>query len=203
MPISNPALPSVRPTGRVLIVDDNAELVETLRAVIASGVTRARRSRPPRTALPRWPMAEKGFDVAIVDVKLPDVSGIDLIQPLRVASPLSEVLLLTGFASVDAAIGALRSGAFAFVLKSFRPEELISTVEQALGKVQLKREREELERRYRDLVEVTDVLVVRARRRRRGRADEPQGGRDREHRGRSGDRAAVPRVVDPGRGPRA
>ena len=112
-------------------------------------------------------MAQKGFDVAIVDVKLPDASGIDLIRPLRAASPFSEVLLLTGFASVDAAIGALRSGAFAFVLKSFRPEELISIVEQALSKVQLKREREELERRYRDLVEVTDVLVVRAR---RGRA---------------------------------
>jgi len=157
-PPSIPALPAVRPLGRVLIVDDNAELVETLRAVIASGIPglAIATAESGEAALK---MAEKGFDVAIVDVKLPDVSGIDLIQPLRVASPFSEVLLLTGFASVDAAIGALRSGAFAFVLKSFRPEELISIVEQALGKVQLKREREELERRYRDLVEVTDVLV--------------------------------------------
>jgi PAS domain S-box-containing protein len=101
-----------------------------------------------------------GFDVAIVDVKLPDVSGVDLIGQLREAWPAGEVVLITGFASVDAAIGALRSGAFAFVLKSFRPEELISIVEQALGKVVLKRAREELERRYRDLVELTDVLVV-------------------------------------------
>ncbi|MDB4933854.1 MAG: Two-component sensor histidine kinase [Labilithrix sp.] len=157
-PPSLPSLPAVRPIGRVLIVDDNAELVETLRAVIASGVPGLSIATAANgdAALK---MAQKGFDVAIVDVKLPDVSGIDLIQPLRVASPFSEVLLLTGFASVDAAIGALRSGAFAFVLKSFRPEELISIVEQALGKVQLKREREELERRYRDLVEVTDVLV--------------------------------------------
>ncbi len=61
---------------------------------------------------------------------------------------------------MDAAIGALRSGAFAFIPKSFRPEELISTVEQALTKVRLSREREELERRYRALVELTDVLVV-------------------------------------------
>lgn len=157
-PSSLPSLPAVRPTGRVLIVDDNAELVDTLRAVIASGVPGLSivTAANGQAALE---IAQKGFDVAIVDVKLPDVSGIDLIQPLRVASPFSEVLLLTGFASVDAAIGALRSGAFAFVLKSFRPEELISIVEQALGKVQLKREREELERRYRDLVEVTDVLV--------------------------------------------
>jgi PAS domain S-box-containing protein len=143
----------------VLIVDDNAELVDTLRAVIASGVPglAIETAANGNAALL---MAQKGFDVAIVDVKLPDVSGIDLIKPLRAVSPFSEVLLLTGFASVDAAIGALRSGAFAFVLKSFRPEELIATVEQALGKVQLKREREELEKRYRDLVEVTDVLVI-------------------------------------------
>ena len=157
-PLSVPSLSAVRPLGRVLIVDDNAELVETLRAVIASGVPGLAIETASNGAAALL-MAQKGFDVAIVDVKLPDASGIDLIQPLRVASPFSEVLLLTGFASVDAAIGALRSGAFAFVLKSFRPEELISIVEQALGKVQLKREREELERRYRDLVEVTDVLV--------------------------------------------
>ena len=70
------------------------------------------------------------------------------------------MVLITGFATMDAAIGALRSGAFAFVPKSFRPEELISTVEQALTKVRLARERDELERRYRALVELTDVLVV-------------------------------------------
>jgi PAS domain S-box-containing protein len=61
---------------------------------------------------------------------------------------------------VDAAIGALRSGAFAFVLKSFRAEELISTVDQALAKVRLQRDREVLESRYRALVQLTDVLAV-------------------------------------------
>ena len=149
----------VGPRRRVLIVDDNTELVDTLRAVIAGGIPGISIETADSGAA-ALPLAQRGFDVAIVDVKLPDASGIDLIAPLRATSPFSEVLLLTGFASVDAAIGALRSGAFAFVLKSFRPEELISIVEQALTKVELKHEREELERRYRDLVEVTDVLVV-------------------------------------------
>jgi PAS domain S-box-containing protein len=155
-----------RPFGRVLIVDDNTELVATLHAVlVGAGAGDAQPARLEVVTASRGEEAlaiaqTHGFDVAIVDVKLPDVSGVDLIRPLRAASPLSEVVLITGFASVDAAIGALRSGAFAFVLKSFRPEELISTVEQALTKVQLKREREELERRYRALVELTDVLVV-------------------------------------------
>ena len=142
--------------GRVLIVDDNADLVAALRAVLKQfDVVTASNGAQALDIAKR-----EGFDVAIVDVKLPDASGVDLIKPLRETTRFSEVVLITGFASVDAAIGALRSGAFAFVLKSFRPEELISTVAQALTKVQLKREREELERRYRALVELTDVLVV-------------------------------------------
>ncbi len=147
-------------SARVLIVDDNQDLVDALRAVLDVlpgnlGVVTATCGKDALEIAER-----EGFDVAIVDVKLPDVSGVDLIDPLRQRCPHGEVVLITGFATVDAALGALRSGAFAFVLKSFRPEELLSTVEQALTKVALKREREELERRYRDLVELTDVIVV-------------------------------------------
>lgn len=177
---SIPRLPAAARPGRarVLIVDDNVELVGTLHAILmtaelSDGSAPGRDgAAPPRArnlievvtasrgdeglAIAR----ARGFDVAIVDVKLPDTSGVDLIPLLREASPFGEVVLITGFASMDAAIGALRSGAFAFVPKSFRPEELLSTVEQALTKVRLAREREELEQRYRALVELTDVLVV-------------------------------------------
>jgi PAS domain S-box-containing protein len=165
-----PAPAPARSPGRVLIVDDNIELVETLQAVLSRAVpgdVRAEATRLEVVTASRGAEAlaiarSQGFDVAIVDVKLPDTSGVDLIRPLRAASPFGEVVLITGFASVDAAIGALRSGAFAFVLKSFRPEELISTVDQAMTKVRLKRDREELERRYRTLVQLTDVLAVAA-----------------------------------------
>jgi PAS domain S-box-containing protein len=161
-----PAVASAR--ARVLIVDDNVELVGSLHAVLMSAelsdgraaantieVTTASRG-DEGLAIAR----SRGFDVAIVDVKLPDTSGVDLIPRLRQACPFGEVVLITGFATMDAAIGALRSGAYAFVPKSFRPEELVSTVEQALAKVRLARESDELERRYRALVELTDVLVV-------------------------------------------
>jgi len=154
-------------SGLVLIVDDNVELVASLQAVLAhpaghDAVSAARfETATASMGSEALEIARaRGVDVAIVDVKLPDTSGVDLITPLKEACPFCEVVLITGFASMDSALAALRSGAFAFVLKSFRPEELISTVEQALTKVSLKKEKEELERRYRAVVQLTDVLAI-------------------------------------------
>ncbi len=150
--------------GRVLIVDDNAELAGSLRDVLLAARTDAEEplvvTVAARGAEALDFAAHQRFDVALVDVKLPDGSGVDLIAPLKRAAPGSEVVLITGFGSVDAALAAMRSGAYAMILKSFRPEELVTTVRQALGKVRLEREREELERRYRAVVELTDVMVV-------------------------------------------
>jgi PAS domain S-box-containing protein len=147
--------------SRILIIDDNIRLAENLCEVLegapeldvevrlvsdgARGLAAARRD---------------GFDVAVVDVKLPDAAGVDLIRPLHAAVEHGEIILVTGVATIDTAFAALRAGAFAFVLKSYRPEELISTVAHALEKIALKRERAEYQRRYRALVDAADVLIV-------------------------------------------
>ncbi|MBL8741319.1 MAG: response regulator, partial [Myxococcales bacterium] len=153
--------------ARVLVLDDNLELAENVRDVLERGV---RLSDAPKgrvevvvahdakTGLEL--AAERAFDVAIVDVRLPDGSGVDLIAPLRASMPHGEVVLLTGNATVESAINALRAGAAGFVLKSFRPEELIATVELALEKGRLRREREKYERRYDALMNATEVLIV-------------------------------------------
>ncbi len=146
--------------SRVLIIDDNIHLGENLRDVLEGAKDLEVEVVVAPDAQRGMELARESFDVAVVDVKLPDASGVDLIRPLQKLSPDGEIVLVTGFATVDTALSALRAGAFAFVLKSFRPEELISTVEQALAKVSLKRERAEYERRYRALVEAADVLIV-------------------------------------------
>jgi signal transduction histidine kinase len=154
----------------VLIVDDHVALADNLRELVlemgegehdASAGVRAIEVTVTGSGGRALEAARlRGFDVAIVDVKLPDMSGVDLLPLLREAAPLGEVILITGFATIDAAIAALRGGAFAMMLKSFRPEELQTTVEQALLKVALRRDRDALERRYRALVDVADVIVV-------------------------------------------
>lgn len=161
---SGPASDRQKLRGHVLIVDDHAALADNLREIITEesedgsievDVT-VRGSGAQALAYAR----KHSFDVAIVDVKLPDTSGVELLPRLREVVPDAEIILITGFATIDAAIAALRGGAFALLLKSFRPEELRSTVEQALVKVALRRERDWLERRYRALVEVADVIVL-------------------------------------------
>jgi PAS domain S-box-containing protein len=150
--------------SHVLVVDDHAALADNLREILAEP---SEDGKPPLevTVLGTGKRAlsvakKRGFDVAIVDVKLPDGSGVDYLMRLKEVAPESEVILITGYATIDAAIAALRGGAFALLLKSFRPEELRSVVEQALLKVALRRERDLLERRYRALVEVADVIVI-------------------------------------------
>lgn len=157
----HPEMSKTQVAARILIIDDNVSLAENLRDVLegARELDVEVRLAPDGNAGVAAAQRD-GFDVAVVDVKLPDSTGLELIRPLRKASPLGEIVLVTGFATVDTAIAALRAGAFAFILKSFRPEELISTVAQALEKIALKREREEYERRYRALVEAADVHIV-------------------------------------------
>ena len=147
-------------SARLLIVDDNAALTENLRQILEGSQLRpdVRTALDGRAAVAA--ATTKPFDVALVDVKLPDGSGVDVVSALRSACPMGEVVLITGFATVDSALAALQAGAFAFLLKSFRPEELLSTVEQAYAKVELKREREELMRRQRALIDTAGVLIV-------------------------------------------
>jgi PAS domain S-box-containing protein len=147
--------------ARILIIDDNENLAQNLRDVLEgtpeldAEVVLAYSGHDGLAAA-----RAHGFDVAVLDVKLPDASGVDLIRPLRAAAPRGEIILVTGFATVDAAIAALQNGAFAFLLKSFRPEELISRVQQALEKITLKRERDDFQRRARMLIDAVDVLIL-------------------------------------------
>jgi PAS domain S-box-containing protein len=149
---------------RLLVIDDNRELADNLvelfedRGFLVEVV--------PSAAAALAFAKSKGFDLAFVDVNLPDSTGHELVPALREACPGGEVLLMTGQASIDSAIAAVRVGAFHYVIKPFNVEELIATVDHALTQVELRAEREALaqqlaasERRYRDVVDSTGVLV--------------------------------------------
>ena len=87
---------------------------------------------------------ESQFDLLLCDLRLPDLSGLEVMKAARAADPTMEVIILTGFASVDSAIEAIRAGAFHYVTKPLKMAELKVLVQRALEKVALVREKEAL-----------------------------------------------------------
>jgi signal transduction histidine kinase len=129
---------------RVLVVDDNQTLVENLTEILEDAGYAVHGVHSCAAALAG---AREGFDVALVDLKLPDGDGTALAPRLKEASPDGEVVLLTGFATLESAVAAVRAGACAYLVKPCATQELLVTVEQAMRQVRLHHEKRELARR--------------------------------------------------------
>ncbi len=129
---------------RVLIVDDNATLVDNLREILEDAGYAVHGYGSCASALQG---AREGFDVALVDLRLPDGDGTALAPQLKEAAPDGEVVLLTGFATLESAMAAVRAGACAYLVKPCATQELLVTVEQAMRQVRLHGEKRELSRR--------------------------------------------------------
>ena len=122
----------------VLVVDDDPDVRAMLTMVLA---------RPPMTvseaisgaeAMER--LARAAFDVALVDVQLPDHSGLDILRWARDADIDVETIVLTGHADVETAVEAMRLGAYDFIAKPWKNSELLEVVAKAAEKKALRRE---------------------------------------------------------------
>jgi len=130
--------------ARVLIVDDNADLLDNLREILVGARYVVHSAATCAEALE---VARLGFEVALVDLRLPDGDGTQLAPRLKEENPDGEVVLLTGFATLESAVAAVRAGACAYLVKPCQPQELLVTVEQAMRQVRLHSEKRELARR--------------------------------------------------------
>ena len=118
---------------RVLVVDDEEDFLETLvnrlqkRDIDAAGV------KSGEEALKM--MKGKLFDVVILDVKMPGgMDGIEALREIKKIQPLAEVILLTGHASVETSIEGMKLGAFDYLLKPVKLEELLTKMAEAFEK---------------------------------------------------------------------
>jgi DNA-binding NtrC family response regulator len=130
-------------TQRILIVDDEASLRTALfRALDRKGyqvITSASAKEAETVG-----STDKALDLAIVDLRLPDGDGIELMQKLRVLHPNIQVIILTGHASIESAVEATRKGAFHFVTKPCNLDEIMTLVDRALSHSQLTKENQHL-----------------------------------------------------------
>jgi DNA-binding NtrC family response regulator len=80
------------------------------------------------------------FDLALLDVRLPDGSGIELLEKIKTSDPDMQVIMITAFADVETAVNAIRLGAFDFILKPFTLEKMRLTIQNALNSARMRRE---------------------------------------------------------------
>jgi signal transduction histidine kinase len=152
-------------SGLVLIVDDDEALSDNLAEIVQELGVETVITRDRRSALAQ--AAARDFDVALIDVRLPDGDGLSLLGPLRERSPHLQAVMVTGNASVEGAMAAVRGAAFAYVLKPVSPPDLLDTARRALDQAALYRERERLRRElerseqtHRELVESVPAFVL-------------------------------------------
>ena len=81
-------------------------------------------------------ITQTNFDLIILDIKMPGISGLQVLESVQKTSPTTVIILLTAHATVDSAIRALRQGAFDYILKPAQPRVIIEVVERGLGKRQ-------------------------------------------------------------------
>src|SRR5437764_3113066 len=128
---------------KVLIVDDEEVLRDVLETVLQREVFDTVLAASGEEALSVLD-GDADVDLIILDVMLPGISGIDTLRAIRISNPQLPVIVITAFSSIDGAIEAMKHGAFHYIPKPFKNEEVILTVNKALEQRRLSRENERL-----------------------------------------------------------
>jgi two-component system, NtrC family, response regulator AtoC len=116
--------------AQLLVVDDERLIRSSLERALSSLGHDTEAADSVATAAAA--LSRKRFDVVIVDLKLPDGSGLDLVKRITAESPETKVVVITAHGTVDAAVSAMKLGAFDFVTKPFELDELLTTAGNAL-----------------------------------------------------------------------
>ncbi|PYM82490.1 MAG: hybrid sensor histidine kinase/response regulator [Candidatus Rokuibacteriota bacterium] len=138
-------------TGRVLVIDDDPGTCHTISDVLELHGHAVESATAGYAGLER--LTATPVDAAIVDIRLPDISGLDLLRAIRASSPDTEVIFITGHGSVATAVEAVNGAAFSYLTKPFEMPQLVAALEKALEKRRLGRALRDSEARYRALVE--------------------------------------------------
>ena len=144
-------------TVNILVVDDDAETRDLLREVLGEEGYNVVVSSSGEEALEVG--KQECFDIIISDLKLgPSLTGLDVLKAYKSIQPESEVILITAFGSMETAIEALKGGAFDYLSKPFKIEELLVQVGRALENRALVRENRNLRQQLESQVQLTSLV---------------------------------------------
>jgi len=123
---------------RLLIVEDDAGFRQSLGLLLSESGHVVEAEGDPERALAR--VNEEEFDLILCDVKMPGMDGLTFLRRYRAQGGSSLIIMMSAYGDEDAALAAMREGAYDYLQKPFKPDEVILTVRKAEERERLRRE---------------------------------------------------------------
>jgi len=130
--------------ARVAIIDDEAITRREIQRGLAKQLQSVETFGDGESALQH--MATEPFDLVLCDLRLPGMNGLDVVRAVKARHPMTEVIVFTGYGSIDTAVEAIQAGAFHFLTKPVKINELRALAMRAMEKVALIQERDDLKK---------------------------------------------------------
>jgi DNA-binding NtrC family response regulator len=128
--------------GTLLIVDDEKVALRNLEHVMKKEGYEVTATQSGANALAL--LGRQAFDVVLTDLRMEKTDGMQILEKCRATCPDTEVILITGYATLESAVAAMKHGAFYYIAKPYRLDEVRKVVAEALAKTQLRRENRNL-----------------------------------------------------------
>jgi len=126
--------------AKILIIDDDPNICKVLSDILRLKGYICVIAHTAREAIEE--IEKNNVDIAVIDIKLPDNSGIEVLKKIKKISPKTEAIILTAYASLPTAIKALDYGAFSYIEKPYNTEHLLNIIKRALERKNLIEEKE-------------------------------------------------------------
>lgn len=123
--------------NRIIVIDDELDFLESVRrGLITSGIKNVRTEQNPRKAADAFEN-DGEFDIALIDITMPEMGGIELLEIIKNNSPTTECIMVTAVDEARVAITCLKKGAYDYLVKPISKEVLISTLHRAMERRRL------------------------------------------------------------------
>ncbi len=121
--------------ANILVIDDNEAMRDSCRQALSRDGNRVEAAEDGLKGLAM--LKKESFDLVILDLKMPGLSGMDVLKEIKIDDPESTVIVITGYATIESAVEAMKRGACDFISKPFTPDGLRMIVKRALEKRKL------------------------------------------------------------------
>ncbi|MBI4765180.1 MAG: sigma-54-dependent Fis family transcriptional regulator [Deltaproteobacteria bacterium] len=143
---------------RLAVIDDEPTVCQRLKQVFRRSDFEIETFGAGKPALER--MAQQPFPLVLTDIRLPDIDGLEILKRVKKEYPGTEVILMTGYATLDQAVEAVKKGAFYYLSKPFTPDQVRAVVNRAQEHIQISSENKKLRKEVFQKIQYEGIVGI-------------------------------------------